>query len=144
MKIYIPLVFLLISLDALSKHWAENILDGPITLIPEFLSLQFVKNIGIAFSLPLTWNLLKITTVILIFGIFYYYWKEEKTKKSRLLDMSYVLIFAGALWNAWERLFRWYVTDMISVEHFAIFNLADSYITLWAIGIIYYYSKYNS
>jgi lipoprotein signal peptidase len=82
--------------------------------------------------------------VILIFGIFWYYWKQEKWKKSKILNISYALIFAGALWNAWERILRGYVTDMIWVEYFAIFNLADSYITLWAIGIIYYYYRYTS
>jgi signal peptidase II len=80
----------------------------------------------------------------LIFGIFLYYWKEEKKKNSRVLDISYALIFAGALGNAWERIFRGYVTDMISVEYFAIFNLADSYITLGAVLITYYYFKNKS
>jgi signal peptidase II len=80
----------------------------------------------------------------LIFGIFWYYDKEERQKKSTLLNISYSLIFAGAIWNAWERIFREYVTDMISVNHFAIFNLADSYITIWAIGILYYYFRNKS
>lgn len=144
MKKYITLILWLLFLDTITKHWAENILVWSISIIPNFLSLEFVKNIGIAFSIPLTGNLLKIVTVILIFGIFWYYFKEEKAKKSKILDLSYTLIFAWALWNAWERIFRWYVTDMIAVERFAVFNLADSYITLWAIGIMYYYYKYNS
>lgn len=144
MKKYIVLIIWLIGLDALTKYWAENILSSQIIIIPWFLSLEYARNMGIAFSLPITGNLLKIVTVILIFGIFWYYLKEEKNKKSSLINFSYALIFAGALWNAWERILRGYVTDMISVEYFAIFNLADSYITLWAIGIIYYYYKYTS
>lgn len=144
MKIYILLILLLLFLDTITKYWAENILVWSISITPNFLSFEFVKNIGIAFSIPLTGGLLKIVTVILIFGIFWYYWKEEKSKNSTLINISYSLIFAGAIWNAWERIFKWYVVDMISVEHFAVFNLADSYITLWAIGIIYYYYKYNS
>jgi len=61
-----------------------------------------------------------------------------------ILNLSYSLIFAGALGNAWERIFKGYVTDMISVEHFAVFNLADSYISLGAAGIIYFYFKNKS
>ena len=144
MKIYMALIIWLITLDAITKYWAENILSSQIIIIPWLLSLEYARNIGIAFSIPLTGTLLKIVTVILIFGIFWYYWKEEKNKKSSLINFSYTLIFSGALWNAWERIFRGYVTDMISVEYFAIFNLADSYITLWAIGIIYYYYRYTS
>jgi len=52
---------------------------------------------GIAFSIPLTGILLKIVTVILIFSIFWYYWKEERNKKSSIINLSYALIFAGAL-----------------------------------------------
>ena len=144
MKKYWFLILWLIFLDALSKYWAESILIWSLSLIPNILSLEYAENIGIAFSIPLTWMLLKTVTVILIFGIFWYYWKEEKKKDSKLLDISYSLIFAWAIWNAWERIFRSYVTDMISLEYFAIFNLADSYITLWAIGIIYYYLKNKS
>ncbi|MCD5375479.1 signal peptidase II [Candidatus Gracilibacteria bacterium] len=144
MKKYGFLILGLIFLDALSKYWAESILVGSLSLIPNILSLEYAENIGIAFSIPLTGMLLKTVTVILIFGIFWYYWKEEKKKDSKLLDISYSLIFAGAIGNAWERIFRSYVTDMISLEYFAIFNLADSYITLGAIGIIYYYLKNKS
>ena len=144
MKNYIHIIIWLIGLDALTKYWAENILSSEIIIIPGLLSLEYAQNIGIAFSIPITGTLLKIITVILIFGIFWYYYKEEKPKKSPWLNASYALIFAGALGNAWERIFREYVTDMISVEYFAIFNLADSYITLWAIGILYYYYRNKS
>jgi len=144
MILYVFLISWLISLDALTKYWAENILNSILVLIPNFLSLTYAQNTGIAFSIPLTWLLLKIITVILIFGIFWYYWREENSKNSTLINVSYSFIFAGAIWNAWERIFKWYVVDMISMEHFAVFNLADSYITLWAIGIIYYYYRYNS
>ena len=131
----------LIIIDAISKILAQNFWDTEIILIPNFLSLLYVQNTGIAFSIPLTGIALKVITVILIFGIFWYYWKEEKWKKSKVLNWSYSLIFAGALGNAWERIFIWYVTDFISVEYFAVFNLADSYITLWACGILWYYWK---
>ena len=138
---YIIIMLALIWADAISKYWAHNVLSETISIIPNILSFQYAENTGIAFSIPLTGILLKIITVILIFGIFWYYWKEEKWKKSKWLNVSYTLIFAGAIGNAWERIFRWYVTDMISLEYFAIFNLADSYICIWALGVIYYYSK---
>jgi signal peptidase II len=141
---HILLILWLIGLDALSKFFAGNSLNTLIVIIPGFLSLEYAQNIGIAFSFPLTGTLLKIITVILIFWIFWYYWTQEKKRKSKILDISYSFVFAGALWNAWERIFREYVTDMISVEYFAIFNLADSYIFLWAIGLIYYYHKNKS
>ena len=143
-KKYLFLILWLIALDAITKDLAymeEEFMSYPIYIIPWILSLEYAQNTGIAFSIPITGIFLKILTVVLIFGIFLYYWREERPKNSRILDMSFALIFAGALWNAWERIFRWYVTDFISVEHFAIFNLADSYITLGAIWILWYYYK---
>ncbi len=148
MKIHISIYFLitalLICIDAYTKYWAENYLQGEVIILSNILSLFYAQNTGIAFSIPLSGMLLKIITVILIFGIFYYYWKEEKQKKSSLLDISYALIFAGALWNAWERIFQGYVVDFISLERFAVFNMADSYISIWAVWILYYYFRFTS
>jgi len=138
---YIFLITWLIALDSISKLFALKFLKQELFIIPSLLSFHYVENTGIAFSIAITGIVLKIITLVLIFGIFWYYWKEEKGKKSFILDISYSFIFAGALWNAWERIFRWYVTDFISLEYFAVFNLADSYITLWACWILYYYSK---
>ena len=94
---YLFFTFFLIILDALSKFWALNYLQEELHIIPSFLSLYYVENIGIAFSIPITGLLLKIVTLVLIFGIFWYYWTEEKKKKSLIIDISYSLIFAGAL-----------------------------------------------
>jgi len=134
---------ILLWADTVTKYLAENYLQGQIEIIPSLISFEYAKNIWIAFSIPLTWLLLKVITIALIFGIFWYYWKHESKRNSILINLSYTLIFAWALWNAWERIFRWYVTDFISVEYFAIFNLADSYITLGAIWLLYYYYKYT-
>ncbi|MCH8518946.1 signal peptidase II [Candidatus Gracilibacteria bacterium] len=129
-----------IVLDALSKILTQIYLaEQSIVLIPGFLSLEYVRNSGIAFSLPLTGILLKIITMILIFVIIVYYIHEERVKKSRFLDIGFALILSGALGNAWERIFIGSVTDMIAVERFAIFNLADSLIFLGACVLIYTY-----
>ena len=144
MKAYIFLILWCITLDALTKYLADINLREAISIIPNLLSLQYIENTGIAFSIAITGIFLKILTVILIFIIFWYYWTQEKIKQSAILNVSYSLIFAGAIGNAWERIFKWYVIDFISLEHFSVFNLADSYITLWAIGILYYYSKHKS
>ncbi len=132
MKYLIYLTFLVVF-DAVTKFWAANYLEGNITLIPHLLSLEYYENTGIAFSLPLTGILLKVITLLLIFCIFWYYWTYERSKQEWWLDMSYTLIFAGALGNGWERIFQNYVIDFISVSTLFICNFADIYITLGAI-----------
>ena len=132
------LIIIWVVLDAFTKIWVQIYLSSEtISIIPWLLSIEYVRNPGIAFSLPLTWNLLKIVTLILIFVIIIYYIKEERPKKNPLLDIWFAAIFSGALWNAWERIFLSSVTDMIAVERFAVFNLADSLICIWACILLY-------
>lgn len=52
-----------------------------------------------------------------------------------LLDMSLILIISGGLGNFIDRIRIGYVIDMIDLDfmNFAIFNLADSFLT---IGVI--------
>jgi len=138
------IIVVFFSLDSVSKLWAIiKFREGEYILIENLLSLVYVQNPGIAFSLPLTWIFLKVLTVILIFGIIFYYFYEERKKSSKLIDISFAMIIAWALWNAYERLLNGYVTDFIALNYFAVFNLADSYITLGAIGLVYYYFKYT-
>ncbi|MDA9129086.1 signal peptidase II [Candidatus Gracilibacteria bacterium] len=141
LRYFFSLIIGLILLDAISKHFAFEYFQQAFVIINGLLSFQYVENTGIAFSIPVTGLFLKILTVVLIFGIFWYYWREERPKNSKLLDMSFALIFAGALGNAWERIFIGYVTDFIALERFAVFNLADSYISLGAAGVLWFYYK---
>lgn len=124
--------------DIISKYLASVYLESKIHIFWDMLFLEFVKNTGIAFSFPITWVLLKIITVVLIFWIILYYIKEEKPKNNTLVDLSFILILSGAVWNALERIFLWEVIDFIWVKYFAVFNIADSYITIWALIYIYY------
>lgn len=129
-----------LTLDLFSKYTANNYLIEKIKIFWDLFYLDVYKNTGIAFSIPLEWILLKIITISLIIGIFYYYFKEEKNKNSKLVDISFWLILGWAIWNWVERIFFSEVTDFIWVKYFAVFNLADSFITIWV--MLYIYSLY--
>lgn len=135
---------LLFTIDSFTKLIAIiRLREESYEIIPNILSLAYIQNPGIAFSIPFTGNILKVTTVILIFGIILYYFLEERKRSSKLIDLSFAMIIAWALGNAWERIHNWYVTDFISLEYFAIFNFADAYISLWALWVIIYYIKHK-
>ena len=51
--------------------------------IPEVSTCSSLENTGIAFSIQLPLLLLKVITIILIIGIFYYYRSEIKTTASK-------------------------------------------------------------
>jgi signal peptidase II len=133
-----------IILDLYSKYLANIYLKEKINIIWDFLYLQYVENSWIAFSIQIPILILKIITIILIFWIFYYYLKEERKKKSIIINSSFWLILAWAIWNWIERVFQERVIDFIWVKYFSVFNLADSFITIWAILYIFhllYYKK---
>lgn len=137
-KYFLWILIVWLIFDSISKFLAYTFLrEKNIDIIWWLLSLSYITNPGIAFSFPLTGRLLSIITLILIFSIFLYYSYSEKEKKNTLNDIAFWLILAWALWNAWERIYKNEVIDFISLEYFAVFNLADSFIFLWACILIY-------
>ncbi len=114
-----------------------------VSIVWEYITFQLSHNQWIAFSFPIEGIYLKIVTIWLIFAIFFYYVSVEYPKNIRLLDIAYSLIFAGALSNGYERIFKWYVIDFISIEYFAILNFADIFIFIGAciLFISYYVRK---
>lgn len=138
---YFILIFWII-IDIISKYYAQNFLQNKINIIWDFVYLEYIKNPWIAFGIKIYPILLKIITIILIITIFYYYIKEKNTNKSKFLDISFWLILSWAIWNAIERIFYSEVVDFIWVKHFAIFNIADSLITIW--WILYIYTMFKN
>lgn len=131
MIFYITIIFW-VFIDLLSKYFAKlHLQNENINILWDFLFLWYVENKWIAFSINIPF--LKIVTIILIFGIFYYYFKEEKNKNDKIIDLSFWLILAWALWNWYERIINSFVVDFIWVKYFSVFNLADSFIFIWAL-----------
>lgn len=124
------IIILWVFIDLLSKYFAKIYLQENIDIFYDFLFLKYVENKWIAFSINIPF--LKIVTLILIFWIFYYYFKEEKKKNDKIIDFSFWLILAWAIWNWIERILNSFVIDFIWVKYFAVFNLADSFICIWA------------
>jgi len=146
---YIILIIWLF-LDFITKFLAVNFLEKQIPIIWDLLYFQLIYNPWISFWIEIPLSLLKIWTIVLIIWIFYYYrleLKEEKKESSfskssiNYLSISFWLILAWAIWNWFERVFNEKVIDFIWVKYFSIFNLADSFITIWAIILIYYFYK---
>lgn len=107
------LIILLVAVDQSSKFLAQA------------LDLQIVRNRGIAFSV-----LNEINPVIIIFILLFLlkYWRG---------NIWFILIFAGGVSNLIDRLRFGYVVDFINLTFLPTFNLADVFITIGVLGIIY-------
>lgn len=126
-------------IDQIIKYLVyKNVLN--ISIIHGFLSLVYVENKGVAFSM-LSGNKLLIITVSLLLILFLIYELNNsffmKSKKSNLLTVSYGILFGGIFGNLFDRIFREGVIDYISIRifgyYFPVFNLADVLIT---VGVI--------
>ena len=109
-------------------------------IIPGLFDFVYVKNTGAAFSiLSNNTGLLSIVSIVFCVGVLWYWYKTKPA--STLLKLSLCLLFAGALGNAIDRIFRGFVVDFISTAfmEFPVFNIADIAITFGAALLIIYF-----
>jgi signal peptidase II len=130
------IIIIWVTLDLFTKNLALNNLQEQVNIFSDFLFLKYVENTWIAFSLQISG--LKYLTIFLIIWIFYYYFSERKINENkRLLDLSFWLVLAWAIWNWYERILNEKVIDFIWIKYFSVFNLADIFISVWAMIYLY-------
>lgn len=136
-------VFIVLALatDQLIKYLVEAYLpfNEAVPVVP-MLALYRTYNYGVAFSMLSGmegWFIVGMRLVVVAFVL----WLWRRTPKDRFFaHFGYALIIAGALGNLVDRLIFGYVIDYIlfytQTWSFAVFNLADSFITVGAGAII--------
>jgi len=133
-------VLVLVAIDQAIKYSVTTLMmPGQYSEILPFFAFYHVQNSGIAFSMLASfndWGLIILTVMVIGFVIFLW-WKVRQ--ESCLRHCGYLLVLGGAFGNLVDRLRFHYVTDYILLFYgewsFAVFNMADVFITLGA-GII--------
>ena len=145
---FILIILFLVSFDIFSKVIANNnLLFGQSidTFIP-FIELLLIYNSGIAFGIfdnrgDLASNILLILTILIT--IYLLWMIANETKDRNKIALSF--ISSGAIGNVLDRINDGSVTDFLHLKiynySFFIFNLADAFITIGAILIIYFEFK---
>ena len=125
---------LIILIDQLVKNM---IINKSITIIPNFLSLDYTQNRGGAFGIG-NISIITIFSIAIIIGIIIFLIKENK-KISNLIPFT--LILSGSIGNLIDRIFRGFVIDYIDVNifNFPNFNIADICIVTGVFLLIYIY-----
>jgi len=103
------------------------------------LTIEFITNTGAGFGIlqGQTFWLAIISLIVAILVIFYY----KEIPQEKFPQILAGLFLGGIIGNLIDRLFRGYVIDFINFHFFPAFNLADSAISLAAIGLIHYFWK---
>ena len=142
---FIALIISLVAIDLVSKSFAINSLsfgESSTTFIP-FVDLLLIYNSGIAFGIfdnsgTLASNILLLVALLILCYLIWMIINEPETNKKYSLS----IITAGAIGNIIDRASDGQVTDFLHLEilnfSFFVFNLADAFITIGAILIIYF------
>ncbi len=139
--IYILLFAAFLASDMWVKHWTVEVLKeaGSMEVLPGFLALTYAENKGAAFSMLSGARWFFIVVAVIFISILWYMYKKNyfTTWWSKL---GAVMIAAGTVGNAIDRMRYGYVVDMFEVlfMKFAIFNVADIFITVGAVFFILY------
>lgn len=129
---------LVIILDQAVKFWVSDTLFGTdvVRFIPGVVSLVNVHNDGAAFSF-LSGSGARIYFIIAtgVFVLLVIIALATNFIRGKFSRWCLVLVAAGGLGNMIDRIIYGYVQDMFKVEifNFAIFNVADIFITVGAI-----------
>jgi len=127
-----------IAIDQISKLLIRFYLKEPIKILP-FFQLRYSENTGAAFSLFSDQNTLLIFLVMFIIGLLVYNFYNFKKKERCFVSM----IIGGALANLFDRIYLGFVVDFLDFRIWPVFNLADSAVTLGALGLIFLMFKKN-
>lgn len=133
------------ALDQLTKYLAVRFLKNApdIILIPGVFQLSYLQNQGAAWGMfaGMRWIFLVLTLLVLA-GIILVVRRLPSDNKVYLPFFALcMLLAAGALGNALDRLFRGYVVDFFyfSLINFPVFNVADCFVcvSLFLLVILY-------
>ena len=134
-------VILLVVLDQASKIYLTLVnKTSPIDLevIKGFFRITYTCNDGAAFSILKGKRVFFIIMTIAVVCLIVYY--LLKNKVYWVEKYSLLLIISGAVGNLIDRIMYGYVIDFLDFiifgYDFPVFNIADSFITIGAIGLI--------
>ena len=142
--IYLILFIIIFSTDRLTKIYILNLAEINNTLdiyITSFLNFYLIWNKGIAFGLLsfdknivynfITFFIALVTLIILIIAL----------KSSDFKGYLFMIIFSGSIGNLFDRFYFSAVPDFIDFHindfHWFIFNVADIFISLGVICLIF-------
>lgn len=131
---------LLVALDQWTKWLVSTNLDygefwAPWHWLLPYARLVHISNTGSAFGMfQSLGTIFAILAVVVAIFIIVYYPKVER--QDWLVRIALILQLGGAVGNLVDRIRQGYVTDFISIGNFAVFNIADSCISVGVVVLM--------
>jgi len=140
------IIILVVAADQLTKYWAVDVLKpaGSIPIIKDVLHLTYAENTGAAFSILKNhrWVFISLTSVVILVILYLLFVRRLRRP---LIAVALAMLAGGGIGNMIDRIGKGYVVDMIDFRliNFAIFNVADSFITIGTIlfAVLYLFTR---
>lgn len=117
---------ILLLIDQVSKYYFfNNALWSHLSLLEPSLNTWISFSIGISYLI-----VIPMTLVALLIFVYLY-------KRKEISESAAILLIIGTLWNLIDRLLYSWVRDFIVMFDRFIYNIADVYITLWTVIVIW-------
>lgn len=125
--------------DQFLKSWVVDhiALGEQFSFWPGIMDLTYLQNRGAAFSILQGQIWFFFLTTCLAMGVAaYYFVKAKPSQWGRQVGLA--LMMAGGIGNFMDRVSQGFVVDMFQLTFidFAVFNLADSYLTVGVVILI--------
>jgi len=141
LSLYAGLVAVAVALDQWIKFLVETRLAmyEQVDLIP-FLALYRTFNTGVAFSMFSSFGDVGLIVISLAVVAFMLYLASHTTSSQVVARIGFALVVGGAIGNLIDRAVYGHVIDYVlfhtPVWSFAVFNLADAFITVGAAMVL--------
>ena len=131
---YLILIFVIFSLDRISKIKILEDFNDEIYFVNNFLNLDLIWNIGIGFGFLSTESTIIYNLVTLLIGSVVGILIYVSLVSDNFDKLIYSIIIGGATGNLFDRLYYKAVPDFIDLHydnfHWFTFNVADIFITI--------------
>jgi signal peptidase II len=131
---------IIVLLDQFTKYLVQNYIPmgsswSPWPWLAPYARIIHISNSGAAFGIFQGFGgVFTVLAIIVSVAILYYF--PRVPKRDWPLRLALILQFGGAIGNLIDRLRQGYVTDFVSVGNFAVFNVADSCISIGVVVLI--------
>ena len=136
-----------VGIDQLTKFMVvQNIpLHTQIPALDKVFHFTYVQNTGAAFSSFEGQHWLFVLVLLVFIGFIIWEFPKKRMAFTAFERWMIVSIFAGGVGNMIDRLRLGYVVDMIEVEfmRFAVFNVADIFITCGCVLLMFHLILFN-
>jgi signal peptidase II len=137
-------ILIIFFFDRISKNYVLKLaeIEGKVDMyLTEYLNLYLIWNKGIAFGLLSFDENFLYTLISLIIAIVTAIILIIAMKENGIKRYSLIVVFSGSIGNLFDRVYYKAVPDFIDLHvnnfHWFIFNVADIFITIGVICLIY-------